>query len=89
MTCRDDSEGDLSDVTESPKDETEVLRGRIEVDVEIEKDLSVWFQGTSLPLLSFSLAQLKAGLVVSGVCVFHFSFVFFVGSWGYDVLDFR
>ena len=57
MSCRDDSEGDLSDVTESPKDEAEVLRGRIEVDVEIEKDLSVWFQGTSVPLLSFSMAQ--------------------------------
>lgn len=76
MSFSDESEDDTSEAPESPKDEAEVLRGRIEIRVDIDGALPVWFQGNSLPLLSFCVSHLKAGLDISGVCVFHFSLVF-------------
>ena len=76
LSFSDESEDDTSEAPESPKDEAEVLRGRTEIRVDIDGALPVWFQGNSLPLLSFCVSHLKAGLNISGVCVFHFSLVF-------------
>ena len=77
MSCRDDSEGDLSDVTESPKDEAEVLRGRSVVPRNFG------------PIVVLFYGSIEGWIDCIGSLRIPLFLCFSVGSWRYDVFDFR